>query len=170
MTTVDLTDADVALLRRLRAGDRSVSSLTSAVEADTATVEERLAELADNALVRERTDEYELTGSGRRVLESSGDGRADERIDTPAAVDRELASLDLAPDAEAAVRNAFTDLRECGRISRDELQDRVFSENPAGYDDPARWWSDLVRDQLLALPGVDAPDEGYALRYDGDEV
>lgn len=165
VTTVDLTDADVALLRRLREGDQSVSSLASGVEADAATIEERLVDLTDNALVREHGDGYELTGSGRRVLESPGDGRADERVDTPPAVDHQITSLDLAPDAEEAVRNAFTDLRNYGRLSRDELQERVFSENPAGYDDPDQWWSDLVRDQLLTISGVDAPDEGATLQY-----
>lgn len=169
MTTVDLTDADLALLRGLRGDRRSAPDLAATVGSDETAVEERLSELADNALVDEREGGYELTESGRRVLESPGDGDADERIDTPPAVERELASLDLAPDAEAAVRNAFTDLRSRGRATPEELQEWVFSEDPAGYDDPERWWDDLVVEHLLALPGVDVPAGGSTLRYEGEE-
>lgn len=170
MTTVDLTDADVELLRHLQGDGRSVSDLAEAVDRDATALERRLSELADNAVVREREGAYELTGSGRRILESPGDGSADEQIDTPPAVERELASFDLLPEAEAAVRNAFTDLRDKGQLSPAEVKRRVFSENPAGYDDPDRWWSDLVRDHLVALPGVSLPARGTHLQYDETEA
>lgn len=169
MTTVDLTDTDLALLGGLRRDHRSVSDLAAAVGSDEAAVDRRLAELADNALVRERETGYELTESGRRVLDSPGDGDADERIDTPPSVERELGSFDLPPDAEAAVRNAFTTLRHSGRATPEELQREVFSEDPAGYEDPERWWSDLVSERLLALPGVDVSADGSTLRYEEPE-
>lgn len=167
MTTVDLTDADLALLRCLRSGPRSVSDLAAAVESDEGAADRRLSELADNALVDEREDGYELTESGRRVLESPGDGDADERVDTPPDVERELASFDLAPDDEAAVRNAFTDLRSRGRATSEELQRRVFPEDSAGYEAPGQWWDDLVVEHLLDLPGVGVSAGGAALRYEG---
>ena len=169
MTTVDLTDADLALLRDLRGDRRSVADLAAAVGSDEQAVDRRLSELADNALVREREGGYDLTESGRRVLESPGDGGADERVDTPPAVERELASFDLDPEAEAAVRNAFTDLRDAGRASPAALKERVFSEDPAGYDDPERWWTNLVSERLLDLPGVDVSADGSTLRYDKQE-
>lgn len=167
VTTVDLTDADLALLRDLRGDRRSTPDLATTVGSDETAVEERLSELADNALVDEREGGYELTESGRRVLESPGDGDADERIDTPPAVERELVSFDLAPDAEAAVRNAFTDLRSRGRATPEELRRRVFSEDPAGYEDPERWWSELVAEYLLDLPGVSM--DGSTLRYEEED-
>lgn len=170
MTTVDLTDADVDLLRHLEGGGRSASDLAGAVDRDATAVERRLSELADNAVVREREGAYELTGSGRRILESPGDGSADEQIDTPPTVERELESLDLPPGAEDAVRNAFTDVRDKGHLSPEEVKRRVFSEHPAGYDDPDRWWTDLVRDHLVALPGVSLPDRGTHLQYDETEA
>ena len=167
--TLDLTDADLTLLRGLRRGRRSAPDLASAVGSDGAAVGRRLSELADNALVDEHEGRYELTESGRRVLESPGDGDADERIDTPEAVERELASFDLPPDAEDAVRNAFTDLRSRGRATPEELQERVFSEDPAGHDDPERWWNDVVVEPLLDLPGVGVSAGGSALQYEERE-
>lgn len=169
VTTVDLTDADLALLRDLRGDRRSVADLAAAVGSDEQAVDRRLSELADNALVREREGGYDLTESGRRVLESPGDGGADERVDTPPAVERELASFDLGPEAEAAVRNAFTDLRHRGRATPEALQNRVFSEDPAGYETPEQWWSDLVVEHLLDLPGVGVSAGGSALRYEPGE-
>lgn len=170
MTNIDLTEADLDLLRRLGDGERSPDALASTVDADAATVEDRLAALADNALVREGEEGYELTENGRRVVRAPGDGRADERVDTPPAVERALDSFDLRADAEVAVRNAFTFLRERERASPEELTEGVFSEAAAGYDDPDDWWDELVRDRLLALPGVTSPARGDYLRFDGADV
>lgn len=169
MVYIDLDEADAALLGRLEAGGDRPDQLTAAVDASADAIADRLAQFEDNGLVNELADgRYELTESGRRVLDSPATAGADERIDTPEDVDRALAAQELRADAEAAVRNAFVLLRNRGDASPVEIVDLVFSEDPAGYEEPEEWWTDLVRDALVALPGVTRSPDGEDLEYEGE--
>ena len=170
MGTVTLTDEDRRLLEQLVSGPLDVSDL--AVEAEQGAREAmtvRLERLADNGLVT-RDDEWcwRLTESGRRALAAPGDGRRDERIDTPSDVEERLAAAGLRPDREDAVRAAFGFLRYWGTTTGAELRDAIYDAWPAGYASRREWWTSCVRDHLAALPGVDAPDgPGDAWRYVG---
>lgn len=167
MVAIDLDEDDVEILSRLGPGGTRPARLASTLDEPEDALADRLADLADNGLVREDADgRYARTKSGRRALDAPATGGADERIDTPADVERALESLELRADAAAAVRNAFTLLRNRGRASRAEVTALVFSEVPAGYDDPEEWWTDLVRDALLALPDVTDVPDGDELRYE----
>lgn len=172
MGTVTLDDSDEAVLERLREGPADVDSLAARVDCPAGYLRDRLPELADNGLVRATgADEYELTDSGERVLAGSPAGTLDDRIDTPQAVEDRLDSLDLRPDREEAVRNAFAFLRYWGVASTGEVIDAVYSENPAGYESRSEWWEACVRDRLAALPRVDAPDgDADRWRYEGEAI
>lgn len=158
--TPDLSDADCALLRRVVDGG-DPSSVDVVDDPD-----ERLSELADSGLVR-RTDDgegYALTPSGRRVLRARGDDPTGDAGDLPAAVEQDVAALDLDPGEREAIRSAVAFLRNWEAATESELVDAVFDEAPAGRDDPGEWWTELVRDPLADVPGVAPPDGG-----DGDE-
>lgn len=170
MGTMTLTDDDRRLLEQLVSGPLDVSDL--AVEAEQGAREAmtaRLEQLADNGLVV-RDDEgcWRLTESGRRALAAPGDGRRDERIDTPPDVEERLAAAGLRPDREDAVRAAFGFLRYWGTATSAELRDAIFDAWPAGYASRREWWTTCVRHHLAVLPGVDAPDgPGDAWQYVG---
>lgn len=167
MVAIDLDEDDVEILDRLDPGGTPLARLAAALDESEDALAGRLAQLADNGLVREVADgRYERTESGRRVLDAPATGGSDERIDIPADVERALDALDLRADAAAAVRNAFALVRNRGRASRAEVVDLVFSEVPAGYDDPDEWWTDLVRDALLALPDVTDVEGRDEVRYE----
>lgn len=164
-----LDDRDTAVLALLGGGPATADELAADLGRDPAALAERLAELADNGLVTERGDgTVERTDSGRRVLVASGSGAVDNRLDTTEADERALAAFDLGPDGAEAVRAAFAVLRYWGEVTAEELTDAVFAEEPAGYDDGERWWAELVREPLAALPAVVPPggtDEPW--RYAG---
>ena len=156
MVTITLDDRDRAILARLREGDADVDSLAESVDCSRSYVRDRLPELADNGLVlRVHSDVYTITANGKRTIAGSPAGTMDERIDTPASVERRIASFDLRPDRAEAVRNAFAFLQYWGSAIEAEIIDGVYSENPAGYASPDDWWSECVRDRLADLPLVE---------------
>lgn len=166
---VTLDERDEAVLERLREEEADVESVAESVPADAAYLRERLPELADNGLV-ERTgdDRYAVTSDGERVVEASPAGTNDNRIDTPADVEREIAAFDLPPDEEEAVRTAFAFLHYWGAASESEIVDGVYSESPAGFESRSEWWSELVRERLARLPSVEPPNEdGDPWRFTG---
>lgn len=115
----------------------------------------RLEQLRENALVREAGDDsYELTENGVRLLNAPGTGTSDERIDTPSDVETAIESLQASPGERAAVRAAFSFLRHWGEATTAEIVDGTYSEEPAGYADADRWWTDCVGDRLASLPRV----------------
>lgn len=176
MSNITLDDRDLAVLATIRRERATVETLAEALQYPPDDLRERLAELEDNDLLRPagsdsdsgfgsdsdpnfaNAEEYELTPSGMRVLATSRPGSSDERIDTPAPVQRRLEASDLRPDEEDAVRGAFAFLRYWGEATDAEIVDGVHSEQPAGYPSGKRWWNDLVRDVLADLPGVENPD------------
>lgn len=172
MVNVTLDDRDRAVLERLRAGAADVDALAEAGPADAEHLRARLPELADNGLVdRESGDRYRLTDDGARVVEAAGTGAQDDRLDTPPAVEGRVLAFDLPPDREAALRGAFSFLHYWGDATAAEIVDAVYSEDPAGFDDPLAWWRECVRDRLAELPGVEpALSPGEPWRYDGVAV
>ncbi|WP_247730326.1 hypothetical protein [Halovivax limisalsi] len=151
----------------------TADALETELDADREAIDDRLAQLVDNALVRrvaaegdEAADDpgvdgaYELTENGRRVLEATPVGARDYRIDTPDAVEQAIEGFDLRPDEASAVRSAFSFLRYWEEATTAEIVDATYSEVPAGYGSADRWWDDCVRDRLAALPDVRArPDD-----------
>lgn len=131
-----------------------------------------LEELRENALVREAgADSYELTENGVRVLNATGSGDRDERIDTPSEVEAAIEELELPPGETAAVRAAFSFLRHWGDATTAEIVDGTYSEHPVGYDDPDRWWADCVGDRLAALPRVEgSADAGPAAAWEYEGI
>jgi len=171
MATITLDDRDRAVLKHLRDGATDVDALAERVSADRAYLRDRLPALADNGLVaRIEPDVYDLTDGGRRALEATGDGTADDRVDTPPAVEGRILAFDLRPDREAALRDAFSFLRYWGEASSGEIIDGVYSEHPAGYDDYLTWWRECVRDRLAELPTVEPPPSDALWRFDGTPV
>lgn len=171
MVTITLDDRDEAVLERLRRDDTDVESLAESVGVDAEYLRDRLPELADNGLV-ERVDgeEYALTDHGTRAVAEPIELAA-ERMETPPDVDEHVRSLELRPDREAALRDAFSFLRYWGQAYGSEIVDAVYDETPAGYDSGRAWWDDCVRERLAALPSVEPPasdDEPW--RYDGPSV
>ncbi|RDI69787.1 helix-turn-helix domain-containing protein [Halopelagius longus] len=157
MVNITLDERDRAVLERLREGEADVESVAESVSASAAHLRERLPELADNGLV-ERTgdDRYAVTSNGERVVEASPAGTKDNRIDTPPDVEGEIASFDLPPDREEAVRNAFAFLHYWGAASESEIIDDVYSEDPAGFESREEW-AEFVREHLARLPSVEPP-------------
>lgn len=165
--SITLTDDDVAVLEQLAEGGADVDELAAVVERDREELADRLAELADNGLVRRDDGVWTLTGNGRRALAAPGDGSADQRIDAPEAVDAAIDALDLRADREEAVRNAFGFLRLWGEATESEMIDGVYTENPAGFESEEAWWA-FVADRLASLPGVAAPGDDGPWRYEGE--
>ncbi|MFC6905464.1 hypothetical protein [Halalkalicoccus tibetensis] len=167
METPTLDDADRTVLERLANGPRTAAELDGFDDPA-----ERLDALAESGLVVDGEDGYELTDSGRRVIEAPGDASADDRIDAPDEVEAALEDADLAPDRAAALRGAFAFLSYWGEASAHEIRDAVYSEQPAGYDSSEAWWDDLVGDRLADLPEIEPADDGawhYAGRPGVDE-
>lgn len=67
-----------------------------------------------------------------------------------------------------ALRRAYAFLHDRGEADRSDFQSEVFSEVPAGYDEPDSWWEEVIGPGLRALPDVGAPDEEGPWRYTGD--
>jgi predicted transcriptional regulator len=154
---ITLDERDRATLERLRRGEATIESLTDSVDCSVEYLESRLPELADNGLVeRGAGEEYALTANGERVLAATPAGTRDDRIDTPPEVEAAIASFDLRPDREEAVRNAFAFLHYWGEASESEVVDAVYSENPAGFESSDGWWTE-IRGYLEDLPSVEPP-------------
>lgn len=162
MGTPTLDDADRTVLERLADGPRTAAELDDLDDEPA----ERLDALAESGLVVGSEDGYELTDSGRRVIEAPGDASADDRIDVPDGVEAALERADLAPDRAAALRGAFAFLSYWGEATPYEIRDAVYSEQPAGYDSSKAWWDDLVGDRLADLPEIEPAGDG-AWRYAG---
>lgn len=157
MGTITLDDRDEAILAHLHQGEADVDSIAESVDCGRDYLRDRLPELADNGLVlRVRDDVYEITANGERTITASPAGELDERIDTPPEVNQRIASFDLRPDKEEAVRNAFGFLQYWGTATEGEIIDAVYSENPVGFDESEEWWDECISDLLADLPLVDA--------------
>ena len=171
MENITLDERDRAVLERLREGEADADALAEGVGADREYLDDRLPELADNGLVEPAGDAYALTDDGDRVIEATATGGMDDRVDTPPEVEGRILAFDLPPDRESALRGAFAFLQYWGEASAGEIVDGVYSETPAGFDSPAEWWEECVRDRLAELPRVEpsrSTDEPW--RYDGTPV
>ena len=158
MGTITLTARDTTVLQLLADAPADDDQLAETVEYSRAELEDRLEELAENGLLREREDgTYALTESGSRVLDVPADGSTDSRIDAPDDVTQAIEALDLRPDREEAVFDAFAFLHYWGEASESELIDAIYSENPAGYETADEWWQTFMRDTLAGLPAIDPP-------------
>lgn len=160
METPTLDDADRTVLERLADEPRTAAELDEFDDSG-----DRLDALAESGLVVESDDGYELTDSGRRVIDAPGDASADDRIDLPDDVERTLERADHPPDRAAALRSAFAFLSYWGEATAHEIRDAVYSEQPAGYDSSKAWWEGFVGDRLADLPGIESADGVW--RYAG---
>ncbi|MFC7157368.1 hypothetical protein ACFQPA_18220 [Halomarina halobia] len=167
----DLTDEDCEILARLAAGERDAATLATEGGVPVDALERRLPRLVDDGLVSAVGDDrYAITRSGRRALRARGDDPSGETGDVPPRVEREIEGFDLRPDAEDAIRRAFTFLRDWREATASEIVDAAYSEDPAGWETRDGWWRELVRERLAALPDVVPPDdEGGRWRYAGEE-
>ncbi|WP_459883659.1 hypothetical protein [Halostagnicola bangensis] len=160
-----------AILETLEDEQLTADTLEAAFETSRETLEERLSQLVDNALVRQGDGgRYELTDNGRRVLRATSVGKRDDRIDIPAAVEASLEGFSLPPDREDAVRKAFSFLQYWGDATTVELIDGCYSESPAGYDTAKRWWGDCVEKRLRGLSLVEPPRSESIDSPDLDEM
>lgn len=171
MSTPTLDETDRDILERLTTSPRDVGDLAVDLEHSEIDLDERLTALEESGLVSETGTAYELTDSGRRLLDAPGDTSADDRIDVPDDVARGIEALDLPPDREAALRSAVAFLGYWGEATGYEIADGVYSERPAGYETAQEWWTEFVRERLAALPGVESSDDGTRWRYErkGDD-
>jgi len=163
-----LTETDRSVLAELRAGAADRSTLAAAVDVPPDDLDGRLAVLADNGLVRDAGDGYELTDDGRRVLRAPGDGTADDAVDVPEGTLADLRSRGLRADRLDAVLSAYAFLRYWGAATAAEIRDGAFSEAPAGHDTAGEWWSSLVGEHLRSVRGVVPPSvPGGFWRFEG---
>lgn len=163
-----ITEEDRTILRSVDAGHDDATAIADEVGSDRATVRERLDVMVENGLLCETSGSFELIDSGRRLLQAPGDGSADDRIDVPESVERELAALDLTEDEVAAVRGSVSFLQYWGEATESEIRDAIFSEWPAGYDSRDAWWTDCVESALGNLSRIERPaDADSTWRFDG---
>lgn len=60
-----------------------------------------------------------------------------------------------------ALHEAYLYLRKRGPASREDIVEDVFTEIPAGYDNPGEgWWDEVVAPGLDRLPDVERTDDG----------
>ena len=174
MTSNTVDELGQAVLEAIAEDRLTGEGLESRLDASRVDLDERLSQLTDNGLIREVSDErYELTENGRRVLAASPAEAFDDRVETPAHVERAIDESSLRPDEEAAVRSAFSFLRYWGEATAAELVDGVYSEVPAGYGSADRWWDECVSDRLESLPNVARSPEETSVerwRYEGPAV
>lgn len=169
MSTPTLDETDRDILKRLRAGPREPADLATDLEGPDVDLDGRLAALEESGLVAETGGAYELTDSGRRVIDAPGDTTADDRIDVPDHVERAIAVFGLPPERAAAVRSAFAFLAYWGEATGYEIKDAIYSERPAGYGSATEWWDGFVRAGLADLPDVASPPaDGHTWRYERD--
>jgi DNA-binding PadR family transcriptional regulator len=158
MGTITLEALDTTVLRLLDDDPASGDELATAVEHSYTELTDRLEELAENGLLRERDDGmYALTESGTRVLDVPADGSTDSRIDAPDHVRQAIKGLDLRADREEAVFDAVAFLQYWGSATESELIDGIYSENPAEYETAKQWWQTFMRDTLAELPAIESP-------------
>ncbi|MFB6130866.1 MAG: hypothetical protein ABEJ28_08610 [Salinigranum sp.] len=168
MCNPTLTESDLAALVELEARPADLAALAAAVDVVPERLEERLAFMADNGLLRIEGGRYRLSDDGRRVIRAPGDGSADDGIDLPESVVWALQARGLRAARLDAVLSAYAFLRFWGTATAAEIVDGTFSEAPLEYDTAAAWWTDLVRDHLASLPAVEPPaEEGGLWRVDG---
>ena len=165
-----LDSIDGCILAEISGRFSTVDTLSSRLELDQTEIQERLSRLLDFGLVAEDEDcqQFVLTMDGRRVLAAPANGTVDDRVDTTPAVERALATLEVPPDLEAAIRSAYVFLAFWGDATESEIQDAIYFEHPAGYDSAAAWWNDAVRDRLASLPDVTPPNGELLWQYRGD--
>lgn len=159
--TTELGAEDDAILRRLAEGEHGSdpSGDSESIAAETGrsveAVERTLSQLVEDGLVVPSDDgAYELTPSGRRVLQTSDD---ESRPDVPPEITRTVEGFDLDRDAEDALYRAVSFLRNWETATANEIVDAAYSEEAAGYDDGDDWWNGLIRERLADLPGVVPP-------------
>lgn len=168
MASLDTTDGEILMLL-LRDGPLDSGDISNGIETGRSEIRARLTRLQDDGLVAEDTERtFSLTADGQRVLKATATGTVDDRIDTSPDVERELESLDLAPDEEAAVRSAYVFLKYWGDATAGEIADAIYSEHPAGYDSADAWWRECVRNRLTSLSSISPPDGGLVWQYTGE--
>jgi hypothetical protein len=70
-----------------------------------------------------------------------------------------ISTLDAPDERErAAVYAVCYYLADRGPATPETLQQEVYSETPAEYDDPDEWWRESIRPALAALPNVECED------------
>ena len=163
-----LTERDLALLVVLSDDPADVDALADHTDLQADALDDRLAVLLDNGLVREADGAYALTDSGRRLIRAPGDGSADDSIDAPDEVREAFRARGLEADRLDAALAAFAFLRYWGTATGAEIADGVFSEAPLEYATADAWWEEFARDHLAAVPTVDPPEtEGDFWRFAG---
>jgi biotin operon repressor len=169
MGTITLEALDTTVLRLLDDAPASGDELATAVEHSRSELADRLEELEENGLLREREDgTYALTKSGTRVLDVPADGSTDSRIDAPTHVQQAIKGLDLRADREEAVFDAVAFLQYWGDTTESELIDGIYSENTAEYETAEKWWQTFMRDTLAELPDIESPTaDEESWRYTG---
>lgn len=166
MSNPSLTDRDLTLLVVLSQGPADAAALGRRADLPADALDERLSVLVDNGLVRATDGRYEVTDSGRRVIDAPEGGGAD--VDVPDAVRDAFEARDLRADRLDAALAAFGFLRYWGTATGPEIADGAFAEAPLEYDTPGAWWREFARDHLAAVPTVDPPDDEAGFwRFDG---
>lgn len=165
---LDATDG--AILRRLSGGPVPFETLAGSVDESDARLRERLARLRDDGLVDVAGADgaFTLTREGHRVVAAPGNGTADDRIDTPPAVERAIEDADLGPDEAAALRAVYVFLAFWGDATAAEIGDAIFAAHPAGHGSATTWWTEVVAPRLPLLPGIEPPTDGRYWRYAGE--
>lgn len=166
MSTPTLDETDRDILKRLTAGPRAPADLATDLEVPDVDLDGRLAALEESGLVAETDEGYELTDSGRRVIDAPGDTTADDRIDVPDRAERVIAAFGLPPERAAAIRSSVAFLAYWGEATGHEIKDAIYTERPSGYDSPEGWWT-FVRERLADVPAIEPPEEDDTWRYAG---
>src|SRR5699024_1380600 len=157
MRNPSLTETDLAVLAELYRSPEDMVTLAQDVDIQPDQLATRLLFMEDNGLIQQYSDTYELTASGSRVLRVPGSETADDSIGAPQSVLWLLQSRGLRADRLDAVLATFAFLRYWGKATAAELKDGVFSEVPLEYETTERWWTDLIRDHLAAVPIIESP-------------
>lgn len=168
MRNPSLTEFDLAVLAELYRSSEETATLAQSVDIRPNQLSARLLFMEDNGLVQKHGDTYVLTASGSRVLRTPGSETADDSIDVPQSVQWLLQSRGLRADRLDAVLATFAFLRYWGKATAAELKDGVFSEVPLEYETTERWWMNLIRDHLAAVPIIEPPtNESGFWRFTG---
>lgn len=168
MRNPSLTETDLAVLVELYRSPEDAITLAQSGDIRPDQLSTCLTFLTNNGLIQKHGDTYELTASGSRVLRVPGSEHADDSIDVPRSVHWLLQSRGLRTDRLDAVLATFAFLRYWGKATAAELKDGVFSEVPLEYETTERWWTDLIRDHLAAVPTIESPtNENCFWRFTG---
>ncbi|MFC6963152.1 winged helix-turn-helix domain-containing protein [Halocatena marina] len=156
-----LTTRDRIVLRLLAEAPVSCNEIAATVEWSATDLEGRLESLEENGLLWERDNgTYTLTGSGFRVLETSGSDNRDCQIDVSDQIQQTIGELNLRPDRAKAVQSAAAFLQYWGQASESEIIDGIYSERPSGYESADEWWQTFMRETLASLPDIKPPTNG----------